>query len=278
MGLVMADDAAADGFDVLPVAVTGAGPRESSASVLRRRSARPSRRAAIYVHCLGDRLVSEDVVDWFTSRGFHFYAADLREIGTVARPGPDSKSAAEDVGECVACLDAIIAYVRQADAVDTAVMCGHGTGALVAALWCHARRDSGPVDALILAGPDLGGGPSWRARARTARSRSPGELAPLVTGARRRVWHGLDIACPVLVMCPANGWDVPGGSGGLIGSKLLRMGRATLRLGQHMTWLKLEEGLPAQGGAGTPGRKRFFDELSRWLGAYLSGQIRDQLL
>jgi hypothetical protein len=27
---------------------------------------------------------------------------------------------------------------------------------------------------------------------------------------------------------------------------------------------------------GGPG-KRFFDELGRWLGAYLSGQVRDQL-
>jgi hypothetical protein len=27
-----------------------------------------------------------------------------------------------------------------------------------------------------------------------------------------------------------------------------------------------------------PGRRRVFDELGRWLSAYLSGQIRDQLL
>jgi hypothetical protein len=39
---------------------------------------------------------------------------------------------------------------------------------------------------------------------------------------------------------------------------------------------------PGHGGHGQgpcrPQRRRFFDELGRWLGAYLSGEIRDQLL
>ena len=51
-----------------------------------------------------------------------------------------------------------------------------------------------------------------------------------------------------------------------------------MRLGEHMTWLKLAGGLPGQATADGAGRRRVFDELGRWLSAYLSGEIRDQLL
>ena len=79
-------------------------------------------------------------------------------------------------------------------------------------------------------------------------------------------------------MCPATGWNAPGGAGGLLVPRALTLRRATMRLGEHVTWLKLAGGLPGQGGADGPGRRRVFDELGRWLSAYLSGQIRDQLL
>ena len=45
-----------------------------------------------------------------------------------------------------------------------------------------------------------------------------------------------------------------------------------------MTWLKLAGGLPGQAMPEGTARRRVFDELGRWLSAYLSGQIRDQLL
>ena len=40
----------------------------------------------------------------------------------------------------------------------------------------------------------------------------------------------------------------------------------------------MDSGLPGQPPALPPQRTRFLDELGRWLSAYLSGQIRDQLL
>ena len=40
----------------------------------------------------------------------------------------------------------------------------------------------------------------------------------------------------------------------------------------------MDGGLPGQPPALPPQRRRFLDELGRWLSAYLSGQIRDQLL
>jgi hypothetical protein len=51
-------------------------------------------------------------------------------------------------------------------------------------------------------------------------------------------------------------------------------------LGQHVTWLFLDDAL--ESGSATarpgPGRRRLFDEMGRWLGAYMYGKARDQLL
>jgi hypothetical protein len=241
----------------------------------------------VYVHCLGDPFVPADLVGWYTDRGFHFYAADLRAVG--GGPGaPDLNGPAGELSAYFACLDAAITHLRATDAIDTVVVSAHAAGALFAALWCHARRGSQPMDALILAGPELAAGRRWPGRAAAGRANgAAGRASPLLAGAQRRLRRGLEIACPVLVMCPAAGGHAPGGSGGLLPLGLLgavgALGtlagrRATIRLGEHVTWLTLDGGLPGQDPAPAPQRRHVLDELGRWLSAYLSGAIRDQLL
>jgi hypothetical protein len=242
----------------------------------------------VYVHCLGDSFVPADLVGWYTDRGFHFYAADLRAVGGGGPGAPEANGPAGELGAYFACLDAAITHVRAADAIDTVVVSAHAAGALFAALWCHARRGSQPMDALILASPELGAGRRWPGRAAAGRENgAAGHASPLLAGAQRRLRRGLEIACPVLVMCPAAGGHGPGGSGGLLPLGLLgavgALGtlagrRATIRLGEHVTWLTLDGGLPGQEPAPAPQRRHFLDELGRWLSAYLSGAIRDQLL
>jgi len=269
-----------EGYEAVPLALPEqAGLAGSGAAVLRRRSARPGGRAIMYVHCRGDSFVPDDLVGWYTDRGFHFYAADLREVGADERQPDGGNQAAQDLGDCFTCLDAAAAHVRDADAIDAMIVSAHGAGAVIAALWCHARRGSKPADALVLASPSWATAPPLPEWARTVTGRpSPVRPSPLLTGARRRLRRGLDIACPVLVMCPATGWNAPGGAGGLLVPRALTLRRATMRLGEHVTWLKLAGGLPGEAMPGGAGRRRVFDELGRWLSAYLSGQIRDQLL
>jgi pimeloyl-ACP methyl ester carboxylesterase len=274
MGLITEIEGAAEGYEpvTLPLAGEPPGPAGLDGAVLRRRSARPTKRAVIYLHCMDDPFVPDDLAGWYTDRGFHFYAADLRRLGEAGRAAQASR--AGELAGYLACLDSAAAHVREADGVETVVLCGHGTGALMAALWCHARRHGPGADALVLAGPALRG-ESWLERILA----SPADRAPaLLPAVRRRVRRGLDIACPVLVLCPASDWDAPGGTGGL---PALPGGKAEIRLGPHVTWLRtgdaeLGEVLPGE--PGSPARKQVFDELGRWLSAYLSGQIRDQLL
>jgi Serine aminopeptidase, S33 len=283
MGLIMEHGGPLEGYETVPVANAAGEPQGCRPAVLRKRSIRPSKRAVMYVHCLSDSFVTADLAGWYTDRAFHFYAADLRAVGTGgARAVPDGNRAATELGECFAGLDAAAAHLRAADAIETLVVSAHAAGAVIAALWCHARRGSRPVDALILAGPDLGAGqpgqPGRAARRWLARPRTAGEggSSPLLAGAQRRLRRGLDIACPVLVMCPPGERDAPGGTGGML--RMLAGGRVTIQLGEHVTWLTLGAGLPGQVPSAGPERRRFLDELSRWLSAYLSAEIRDQLL
>jgi hypothetical protein len=233
----------------------------------------------IYVHCLGDSFVPGELASWYTERGFHFYVADLREElaapGQGGRAGP-ADSATRELDGFFASLDAAVTHLRVADSIDTLVVCAHGAGAVIAALWCHARRGSQPVEALALTSPAVSrqaGQPRQGTDGGT-----PDNRRPLLTTAQRRLRRGLEIACPVLVMCPESGWDLPGGPGGLLGLRLLTGRRATVRLGAHVTWMKLEGGQPGEALPEGKARRQFFDELGRWLSAYLSGQIRDQLL
>ena len=277
------------GYEPVPLLVAGtmAGAGRGGAAVLRRRTARPSRRAVVYVHCLGDSFVPADLVGWYTDRGFHFYAADLRAVGGAEPGAPERNRPAGELSAYFDCLDAAIAHLRAADAIDTVVVSAHSAGALVAALWCHARRGSQPMDALILASPELGAARRWPARGAAGRENgTAGRVPPLLAGAQRRLRRGLEIACPVLVMCPAVPGHGPGGGGlfplGLLGAMgvlgTLAGRRGTIRLGEHVTWLTLDGGLPGQAPASAPHRGHFLDELGRWLSAYLSGAIRDQLL
>jgi alpha-beta hydrolase superfamily lysophospholipase len=251
MGLITEHDGAADGYEAVqlpPDPVITAGP-----AMLRRRSARPSRRAVLYLHCMSDSFVPEDLASWYTERGFHFYVADLRAGGQQERPAGGRRKGQRKgsaLRACFAGLDAACGYLRKADGIDAVIIGAHGTGALAAALWCHERRESAPADALVLSSPAFG----------------------------RRLRRGLDIACPVLVISASGAPDDQGGTAvrAARGSRD-KKGTDAVRLGPHVTWLRIDDG-PAGAASSIDDRRRFFDEMGRWLGAYMYGRVRDQLL
>jgi alpha-beta hydrolase superfamily lysophospholipase len=228
MGLITERGSAADGYEAVPVPLSSGEAAESGGAMLRRRSALPSRRSVLYLHCRQDTFVPEDMVGWYTERGFHFYVADLRpEEGQRAH---GSRAGRFDR------LDAASKCLREAEGHDMIVLIADSADAATAARWCDARREAGGPDALILSSPEFG----------------------------RRLRRGLDIGCPVLVLSPAGAQ--PGGRPRPRRSKDPR----TIRLGQHVTWLRLD--------GEDDDRRQFFDEMGRWLGAYMYGPVRDQLL
>ena len=214
--------------------------------MLRSRSAQPSRRAVLHVRAADDPPVPTGLAAWYTERAFHFYLAGLRlpALAPVgARPGARYLSVA------YADLDAACAHLRQADGIASIIVSAQGRGAVAAALWRHERADV--ADALILHAPRLPAGVSLT----------------------------LDVDCPVLVLADAADEPVPQarrrwparprqtGAGD----------QAGLQLGGHVTWLRLP---PADDdtGAAASSQPGLLDELGRWLGAYMYGGARDQLL
>jgi hypothetical protein len=245
-----------------PVSAEGrapSGPPETA--MFRRRSLQPSRRAVLHLQAAGDPAVPSGLGDWFTQRAFHFYLAGLRLPGGLATAGGlalagKRAAAGRDSGRrlrsAFADLDAACAQLR-ADGIGHLIVAAHGRAALAVALWSHARGDvlaGGAADALILSEPALPARPVMN----------------------------LNIPCPVLVLTsPVSSRPVSSGplrsgplpSGPWRTGVLRRRPMAAIAcLGSHVTWLQLPE----------PGGQAIFDELGRWLGAYMYGTGRDQLL
>lgn len=232
-------------------------PLRPKAALFRLRSAQPSRRAVLHLQAAGDPVVPADLAGWFTERACHFYLAGLRlpaRLGRLRRPG--SSGAKRIFAE----LDAVAAYLREADGIEHVIVSAQGPAAVAAALWCARRPDSAP---------EAGSAPSS--------SSARGADALILY---RPAWPSgralqLDIACPVLVLCPA------GGEPGQRLRPVRRVPAVPRQVAGHVTWLRLPDaGAPTglAGLAGGAGRKAFFDELSRWLGAYMYGPPPDRLL
>jgi hypothetical protein len=197
--------------------------------------------------------VPADVADWFTERAFHFYLAGLRVPHRLtARPGSRSAAAASTD------LDAACVQLRQADGIGSVIVAAQGRGALAAALWMSGRvSDDQPAgdcsaDALVLYEPEL-------------------PARPMKLG----------ISCPVLVVTGITLSDAGPVRGQGIGRWPLRRHRPApvgTQLGSHVTWLHLPSADARTEHAEGASRQLFFDELGRWLGAYMYGSVRDQLL
>jgi len=288
MSLITAEGARGQGYQAIPLPRAPGDEAALTATMVRRSPARRSTRAVLYVHCLTDPYVQPDLAAWYLERGFHFYVADLR----AARP----RSADVTLAGYFRYLDRAARQVRDADGNRTVLVSAHRAGAVITALWCHARRGDQSADALILADPDFGPGQPWLyrllgvpqqagrpggtgARPAVAPEQRPPDVLPRV---QRKVRRGLDISCPVLVMSPSAVSTAPGARAGLPGAAYragpgARAGQPA-RLGPHVTSVRLPGPPPGLARPDRAARWRLYDELSRWLGAYISADVRDQLL
>jgi alpha-beta hydrolase superfamily lysophospholipase len=250
MGLLAGQDGTVDGYEPVRLRPELTTAPQPGAPMFRRLSPHPSRRAVLHLQTARDATAPADLARWFTERGFHFYVAALRWPGAPRKPW---QRPVTGVMAGYAEIDDRCAHLRSADGIDNIIVTAHGEGALAAALWCDAQRDDaerydiqptgGRADALILYTPAFGG----------------------------NLRRGLDIPCPVLVI----GGPLPQVRGG-------RARRpepaATFDLGRHVTWLRATDGEARPDAQRPEDRARFFDEMGRWLGAYMYGRVRDKLL
>jgi alpha-beta hydrolase superfamily lysophospholipase len=146
------------------------------ATLVRRRAETPSRRAVLYVHGYVDYFFQTHLADFFTERGWDFYALDLRKYGRslLEHQTPNfCRSLTEYYPE----LDEAVRIIREQDGHDQLLVAGHSTGGLVTALWAHSRQRQGIVDGLFLNSPFFDFNVPWLLRR---------PLMTAITGASRK--------------------------------------------------------------------------------------------
>lgn len=106
------------------------------ATLVSRRAGR--RRAVLHVHGFCDYFFHTVVADFWSARGYDFYALDLRKHGRSLLPH-QTPNMVLDLAEYFPDLDAAYRIITERDGHDRVVLSGHSTGALVTSLWLGDR-------------------------------------------------------------------------------------------------------------------------------------------
>jgi alpha-beta hydrolase superfamily lysophospholipase len=161
------------------------------ATLVRRPTGSPTRRAVLHVHGFADYFFQVAYAEWWNARGYDFYAVDLRKYGRSLLPH-QTPNFTTDLHDYFPELDAAWESVSRDHS--QIVLSGHSTGGLTVSLWADDRRP--PAVAAVLNAPwlDLQGSAVLRrlvtpAVTRLAR-RAPKRAIPrTVTGFYARSLH-----------------------------------------------------------------------------------------
>jgi alpha-beta hydrolase superfamily lysophospholipase len=122
------------------------------ATLVSRKSSIASNKAVLYVHGYCDYFFNPELAQFYNSKGFNFYAIDLRKYGRSIRTGQHFNFC-KDMIEYYADLDAAISIIRGRDANTTVLLNGHSTGGLLATIYANARRNTNNIQGLFLNSP-----------------------------------------------------------------------------------------------------------------------------
>lgn len=164
------------------------------ATLVRRAGAGPTTKAVLHLHGFADYFFQTEYAEWWTERGYDFYALDLRKYGRSLRPH-QTPNFVTDLREYFSEIDEAWDRVSSRDGHTEVVISAHSTGGLVVGLWADDRR---PVElsGAVLNSPwvDLPGSAALRVLSRLAltaiSSRQPmREIKRPVTGFYGRSLH-----------------------------------------------------------------------------------------
>jgi alpha-beta hydrolase superfamily lysophospholipase len=127
------------------------------ATLVVRRAAEPTGRAVLHLHGFSDYFFQTAYAEWWTERGYDFYALDLRKHGRSIRPH-QTPNYVTDLRDYFADIDAAWQRVADRDGHEHVVISAHSTGGLIVALWANERRPA--VAGMVLNSPwlDMQGG------------------------------------------------------------------------------------------------------------------------
>ena len=125
---------------------------EVVATLVKLRAQAPTRKAVLYLHGFVDYFFQKHLAEFYTERGYDFYALDLRKYGRSLRPH-QTPNFASDLAVYDEEIDEAVRVIREEDGHDVLLVNGHSTGGLIAALWAERARGRGVVQGLFLNSP-----------------------------------------------------------------------------------------------------------------------------
>ncbi len=165
-------DVLGDGYEqqVLELGDDPDGQGQIVGTLVRREAPAHPTGAVLYVHGFTDYFFQTALADFFTERGFAFFALDLRKCGRSRRPGQTPHYVSDLAYYDDAELSRALAAVRHETGDAPVLLAGHSTGGLVLSLWLHrlnagtgGARGAG-ISGLVLNAPflDMPGKPWMR--------------------------------------------------------------------------------------------------------------------
>jgi alpha-beta hydrolase superfamily lysophospholipase len=135
----------------LPLGADPDGEGEIVATLIRPGEASPSKHAVLAVHGYTDYFFNTDLADYFTARGFAFYAIDLRKCGRSWREGQTPHFTTD-----LACYDTELERAAAVISAETGgarlLVYGHSAGGLIVPLWLDRLRRRGATSSLGITG------------------------------------------------------------------------------------------------------------------------------
>jgi alpha-beta hydrolase superfamily lysophospholipase len=285
------------------------------ATLVSRRAGSPTARAVLHLHGFADYFFQTTAADFWVSRGYDFYALDLRKYGRSIRPH-QTPNFVTDLSHYFAEIDEAMNRVVERDGHDHVVVTAHSAGGLIAPLWADARQPG--LAGMVLNSPwlDLHGNflvryAGTRAIDQVGARRpylaiprhvsglyaeslhrdhtgewdfnldwKPLQSWPVYAGWLRavrrghaRVHRGVDVAAPVLVMTSGGSvyptvWDETVDGHDLV-LDVEQIRKWAHKLGDQVTLTRIPGALHDITLSAEPVRKVAFEEISRWLDAYV---------
>ncbi len=173
---------------------------EVVATLVSLRASAPTGRAVLYVHGYVDYFFQTHLAEFYTARGYDFYALDLRKYGRslLAKQTPNF---CRDVSDYYPEIDEAVRIIREEDGHNVLLVNGHSTGGLITALWADRVRGGGVLQGLFLNSPFLEFNEPWIVRhgltpivnlvgARRPRQKMPQQLGTTYGKSIHRDHHG----------------------------------------------------------------------------------------
>jgi alpha-beta hydrolase superfamily lysophospholipase len=290
---------------------------EVVATLVHRPADRPTGRAVLHVHGFSDYFFQTAYAEYFTARGYDFYAVDLRKCGRSLLPN-QTHNFCRSLDEYYPDLDAAVNLIRARDKPTGLVLSGHSTGGLIAPLWLADHPDT-PVDGLVLNSPwlDLQGSFLLRTAGAAVALNQLGQRRPYavlprgvsalyaeslhgdlrgewnfnvvwkppdsipvragwlraIRAGHRRVHRGMDLAVPTLVLTSARSsapqvWSDDVATTDVV-LDVRQMARWAPALSRHLTLVKVTDAIHDVFLSAKDVRDTAFEELTRWLDAYV---------